>query len=188
MGVKGLLTLLSSASENVSLKDFAGKIVAIDMYCWLHKGAIACAKELALGMPTTKHITYCIRFLHYLLSCDITPIVVFDGDVHPMKLGEEKERAARRAKNLDAAKLLDGTGDSKRTHRHYSMAVDITPDSKYAECGYHVAGREILPSVLPQPHTTCTSPYWMIKSLSTYFALQRRMKYVCTPPLFRPLS
>ena len=31
---------------------FLGKKCAVDVYCWLHKGAYACSKELCLGIET----------------------------------------------------------------------------------------------------------------------------------------
>jgi len=56
MGISGLLPLLKSIQVNTHIKQYAGKIVGIDAYVWLHKGAFACAWDLALGNPTTKYL------------------------------------------------------------------------------------------------------------------------------------
>lgn len=54
MGISGLLPLLKSIQVNTHIKQYAGKVVGIDAYGWLHRGAFACAWDLALGNPTTK--------------------------------------------------------------------------------------------------------------------------------------
>ena len=55
MGISGLLPLLKSIQVNTHIKQYAGKVVGIDAYVWLHRGAFACAWDLALGNPTTKY-------------------------------------------------------------------------------------------------------------------------------------
>jgi len=54
MGITGLLPFLEKrkVSRPCSIKEFAGCTVAADAYCWLHKGAFACADKLAKGEPT----------------------------------------------------------------------------------------------------------------------------------------
>ena len=52
MGVSGLLQLLQPATVGVHVAAYKGKRVAVDAYCWLHKGAYACAYELAIGAKT----------------------------------------------------------------------------------------------------------------------------------------
>jgi hypothetical protein len=56
MGISGLLPLLKSIQVNTHIKQYAGKVVGIDAYVWLHRGAFACAWDLALGNPTTKSV------------------------------------------------------------------------------------------------------------------------------------
>ncbi|KAB0393305.1 hypothetical protein E2I00_018390, partial [Balaenoptera physalus] len=36
------------------MRKYKGQVVAVDTYCWLHKGAVACAEKLAKGEPTDK--------------------------------------------------------------------------------------------------------------------------------------
>jgi exonuclease-1 len=38
----------------VHLSDFSGSTLAVDGYCWLHKGAFGCAFDLATGRTTTR--------------------------------------------------------------------------------------------------------------------------------------
>ena len=52
MGIQGLLPFLKKASRQSNIKEFKGCTVAIDSYCWLHRGAFACAEKLALGEKT----------------------------------------------------------------------------------------------------------------------------------------
>ena len=48
MGIKGLLQFLSNAQRDVHIGSFKGQTVAIDAYCWLHKGAYSCALQLVM--------------------------------------------------------------------------------------------------------------------------------------------
>lgn len=52
MGISGLLPFLRKSSKPCNILAFKGQTVAVDSYCWLHKGAFACAEKLALGEPT----------------------------------------------------------------------------------------------------------------------------------------
>ena len=48
MGISGLLPFLKNASRPVHVSELSGKVAAIDVYCWLHKGAFGCADKLVL--------------------------------------------------------------------------------------------------------------------------------------------
>ena len=52
MGITGLLPYLKKASKKTNLSEFKGCSVAVDSYCWLHRGAFSCAEKLALGEDT----------------------------------------------------------------------------------------------------------------------------------------
>lgn len=52
MGIPGLLQALQPASVDIHIQAYSGKAVAIDSYCWLHKGAYGCALELIEGRKT----------------------------------------------------------------------------------------------------------------------------------------
>lgn len=52
MGIQGLLHFIKEAAEKAHVEKYKGQVVAVDTYCWLHKGAYACAEKLAKGEPT----------------------------------------------------------------------------------------------------------------------------------------
>lgn len=52
MGISGLLQFIRDASEPISIVKYKGLTVAVDTYCWLHKGAFSCAEKLAKGEAT----------------------------------------------------------------------------------------------------------------------------------------
>lgn len=52
MGITGLIPFLEKSSTRGNISQFSGCTVAIDTYCWLHKGAFSCADKIAMGQPT----------------------------------------------------------------------------------------------------------------------------------------
>lgn len=54
MGIKGLLPLLDPIATDVHIQAYAGRKVAVDGHCWLHRGAFGCAFELAMDGDTDK--------------------------------------------------------------------------------------------------------------------------------------
>lgn len=52
MGITGLIPFLEKASKRANISEFSGSTVAIDTYCWLHKGAFGCADKLVRGEDT----------------------------------------------------------------------------------------------------------------------------------------
>lgn len=53
MGITGLIPFLEKATEKTHLSRLpANSSAAIDAYCWLHRGAFACADLLARGEQT----------------------------------------------------------------------------------------------------------------------------------------
>lgn len=52
MGIAGLLQFIRDASEPINIVKYRGLTVAVDTYCWLHKGAFSCAEKLAKGEAT----------------------------------------------------------------------------------------------------------------------------------------
>ena len=89
-----LLPCLKSITTNVNVREYEGKRVAVDAYCWLHKGAYACSYELCQSIPTDKYIKYCLHRVKMLQHNNITPVLVFDGGPLPNKrIQEEKRRA-----------------------------------------------------------------------------------------------
>ncbi|XP_050100436.1 exonuclease 1 [Anopheles aquasalis] len=126
MGITGLLPFLEKASSACHLKDLRGKCVAIDSYCWLHRGAFGCAERLARGEQTDAHIRYCLKYVQLLLSYNIKPILVFDGRHLPAKAATEAKRRESRenARKRGAELLRLGRIDEARSFLR--RCVDIT--------------------------------------------------------------
>ncbi|XP_015224830.1 PREDICTED: exonuclease 1-like [Cyprinodon variegatus] len=92
MGISGLLQFIKDAAEPVSIRKYKGQTVAVDTYCWLHKGAFSCAEKLAKGEPTDQYVWYCMKFVDMMLNFSVKPILVFDGRNLPSKQEVEKTR------------------------------------------------------------------------------------------------
>ncbi|CAB0036376.1 unnamed protein product [Trichogramma brassicae] len=52
MGITGLIPFLEKSSRKTNISEFSGGTVAIDTYCWLHKGAFSCADKIIMGQAT----------------------------------------------------------------------------------------------------------------------------------------
>nr|XP_014714402.2 exonuclease 1 isoform X1 [Equus asinus]XP_044618792.1 exonuclease 1 isoform X1 [Equus asinus] len=126
MGIHGLLQFIKDASEPIHVRKYKGQVVAVDTYCWLHKGAIACAEKLAKGEPTDKYVGFCMKFVHMLLSHGIKPILVFDGCTLPSKKEVEKSRKERRQANLLKGKQLLREGKVSEARECFTRSVNIT--------------------------------------------------------------
>ena len=49
MGITGLLPFLKGIQKQMNIASFRGKKVAVDAYCWLHRGAYSCPMQLVMG-------------------------------------------------------------------------------------------------------------------------------------------
>lgn len=126
MGVQNLLPLLSPISKLVHLSSFAGKRMAIDGFVWLHRASFRCAKEL-VDDPGTEHILpYVMGLLKKVISCGITPVVVFDGQQLPQKLNTNKKRHQERMEARAKAIELEANGFKEQAYSYYQKAVEIT--------------------------------------------------------------
>ncbi|XP_053461911.1 exonuclease 1 [Nycticebus coucang] len=126
MGIQGLLQFIKEASEPIHVRKYKGQVVAVDTYCWLHKGAIACAEKLAKGEPTDRYVGFCMKFLNMLLSHGIKPILVFDGCTLPSKKEVEKSRRERRQASLLKGKQLLREGKVSEARECFTRSINIT--------------------------------------------------------------
>ncbi|ERE73298.1 exonuclease 1 isoform X2 [Cricetulus griseus] len=126
MGIQGLLQFIKEASEPINVKKYKGQAVAVDTYCWLHKGAISCAEKLAKGEPTDKYVGFCMKFVNMLLSHGVKPILVFDGCTLPSKKEVERSRRERRQSNLLKGKQLLREGKVSEARECFTRSVNIT--------------------------------------------------------------
>ncbi|KAJ8418300.1 hypothetical protein AAFF_G00140090 [Aldrovandia affinis] len=127
MGIQGLLQFLKDASEPISVRKYKGQTVAVDTYCWLHKGAFSCADKLAKGEPTDQYVRYCMHFVDMLLSLGVKPILVFDGCNLPSKREVEKARRERRQANLQKGKQLLREGKISEARDCFTRSINVTP-------------------------------------------------------------
>ncbi|CAM8900394.1 unnamed protein product [Rhodiola kirilowii] len=131
MGIQGLLPLLKSIMVPIHIKELEGSCVAVDTYSWLHKGALSCSTDLCKGIPTTRHIDYCMFRVNLLRHHGVKPVMVFDGGLLPMKGDQENKRARSRKENLACAIEHEADGNSTAAFECYQKAVDISPAIAY---------------------------------------------------------
>ncbi|XP_046985139.1 exonuclease 1 isoform X1 [Schistocerca americana] len=126
MGIQGLIPFLKKCTRSAHISHFSGQCVAIDAYCWLHKGAYACVEKLARGEPCDAYVTYCMKLVNMLLSHNIKPILVFDGRHLPAKARTElKRRESRQQSRARAAELLRA-GRTEEARNYLRRSIDIT--------------------------------------------------------------
>ena len=93
MGIQGLLPWLEKIKERVHISKYKGQTVAIDAYCWLHKGIYHSGHEISKGNSFTKKlIQFSINRLKLLQRNKVRPIMIFDGDKLPIKSKIEDNR------------------------------------------------------------------------------------------------
>ncbi|NXC39028.1 EXO1 Exonuclease, partial [Penelope pileata] len=126
MGIQGLLQFIKEAAEPAHVKKYRGQVVAVDAYCWLHKGSYACAEQLARGQPTDHYVAFCMKLVDMLLSFGIKPILVFDGCTLPSKKEVEKARREKRQANLLKGKQLFREGKLSEARDCFARSVNVT--------------------------------------------------------------
>ncbi|KAI1756259.1 hypothetical protein F4782DRAFT_485470 [Xylaria castorea] len=128
MGIQGLLPLLKSIHRPTELKKFSGETLGVDAYGWLHRGAIACAIELAQGKPTQKYVDFAMNRVRMLKHFGVTPYLVFDGDFLPSKATTEASRSKRREEGRKRGLELLKAGKPSQAHQELQKAIDVTPE------------------------------------------------------------
>ncbi|NWU29834.1 EXO1 Exonuclease, partial [Dyaphorophyia castanea] len=149
MGIQGLLQFIKEAAEPSHVKKYKGLTVAVDTYCWLHKGAYACAEKLARGEPTDLYVAFCMKLVHMLLSFGIKPILVFDGCTLPSKKEVEKARREKRQANLLKGKQLLQEGRLSEARECFGRSVNIT----------HAMAHEVIKAARAQGVDCIVAPY-----------------------------
>lgn len=132
MGITGLLPMLSDVTLPVHIARYRGRRVAVDSYCWLHKGAYGSAEELCRSDPFSQDhhaiVEYVMSRVKILLDHQIIPVMVFDGAYLPMKAGKEVERSQKREEALTKARCLKEKGKHAESRKWFVKALDITPE------------------------------------------------------------
>ncbi|XP_014773722.1 exonuclease 1 [Octopus bimaculoides] len=128
MGITGLLPFLKKIHVPTNISQFQGATVAVDVYCWLHKGAFSCAEKLAFGEDTDQYIYYCMKYVNFMISKNLKPILVFDGCHLPSKKDVEDSRRERRKVYRQKAAQFLKEGKRSEARECLQRCVDITPD------------------------------------------------------------
>lgn len=129
MGINALLPSLKSIVRTVHVGEaYGGKRVAVDSYCWLHRGAYSCSAELVEGVPTDKFIASFVKRAALLRRCGVEAVYVFDGGRMPGKAAEEADRQRARSTARDRARAHKRAGNSNAANEAYQRAVDVTPE------------------------------------------------------------
>ncbi|NXY68036.1 EXO1 Exonuclease, partial [Glareola pratincola] len=149
MGIQGLLQFIKEAAEPAHVKKYKGQTVAVDTYCWLHKGAYACAEKLARGEPTDLYVAFCMKLVDMLLSFGIKPILVFDGCTLPSKKEVEKARREKRQANLLKGKQLLQEGRLSEARECFGRSVNVT----------HVMAHEVIKAARARGVDCIVAPY-----------------------------
>jgi exonuclease 1 len=119
---------LKSIHRATEIKKYDGNTLGIDGYGWLHRGAVACAIELAQGKPTRKYVDFVMHRVRLFKHFRVTPYFVFDGDYLPSKAGTEASREKRREASRKAGLELLKAGKPAQAHQELQKAIDVTPE------------------------------------------------------------
>ena len=145
MGISSLLPSLRSIVRTKHVGEaYGGKRVAVDSYCWLHRGAYSCSVELVEGIPTDKFVTSFMKRAHMLRRCDVEAVYVFDGGRMPGKADEEADRRRARVEAKQKARAHKRAGNEVAANEMYQRAVDVSPEMALAVIEAHaLAARRV---------------------------------------------
>jgi exonuclease-1 len=133
MGISSLLPSLRSIVRTKHVGEaYGGKRVAVDSYCWLHRGAYSCSVELVEGIPTDKFVTSFMKRAHMLRRCNVEAVYVFDGGRMPGKADEEADRRRARVEAKQKARAHKRAGNEVAANEMYQRAVDVSPEMALA--------------------------------------------------------
>lgn len=125
MGISGLIPFIEQASTPINVKQLSGCRVAVDSYCWLHRGVYTCADKLIRGDDTDLYVHYCLRYVNMLLSRGIKIVMVFDGRHLPAKAETERRRRESRQEAKRLAKEHLRNNEIEKARSYMRRAVDV---------------------------------------------------------------
>ena len=127
MGIKRLLHFVKEAMEDIHVRQYAGKRVAVDTYCWIHRGCFGCAEQVVRDdLDTDVYVNYCMKFVEMLRRAGVTPVLVFDGCDLPSKKAVENERRAKRELNLATARRFLREGNRGKARDAFTKCINVT--------------------------------------------------------------
>jgi exonuclease 1 len=90
----------------VSIRKYSGKVVAVDVSCWIHQGAYYADFSEGIEFAIQKIIHCVTKRIRMLLDNQIKPIIVFDGASIPIKRRIQEERARVRINSREKIAYL----------------------------------------------------------------------------------
>ena len=118
----------SLSSYIITITLYSGQTAGIDASCWLHRAAHSCCLDLVLGRPNNKYLQFTCKCLNVLLGYNITPIVIFDGGLLPMKANEENKRNKIRSDKREEVLKLHSTGNKEAAWKAAAAAVRVNQE------------------------------------------------------------
>eukprot|EP00767_Chilomastix_cuspidata_P003354 gnl/Chilomastix_cuspidata/3473.p1 GENE.gnl/Chilomastix_cuspidata/3473~~gnl/Chilomastix_cuspidata/3473.p1 ORF type:complete len:494 (-),score=194.64 gnl/Chilomastix_cuspidata/3473:99-1580(-) len=136
MGITGLLPFLRTVTRRDHVRKYAGKTVALDGYCFMHKAASVISHKLF----EDEQIDF---YAHYLADICLTikkfgaiPLIVFDGGHLPLKSGEEKRRRDARKENRARAMSALKRGDKSTAYNYFKRCAEVSRVMVKRTCDY----------------------------------------------------
>ena len=130
MGISSLLLNIKSITKSgTHISAHKDSKIAVDSYCWLHKCAYSCSRELVENCGNQDVFVYAFLNRARMLknstgSSEVT--YVFDGASLPSKAREERQRRQRREAAKDMARKAWSEGNRKLAFDCYGKALDVT--------------------------------------------------------------
>ena len=129
MGISSLLSNVKSITKSgTHIGEHKNKTIAVDSYCWLHKCAYSCSRELVENCGNREAFVHgFLNRARLLKNSGVGEVVyVFDGASLPSKAREEQNRRQRREAAKDAARKAWSEGNRKLAFDCYGKALDVT--------------------------------------------------------------
>eukprot|EP00457_Paulinella_chromatophora_P002696 gb/GEZN01002701.1/.p1 GENE.gb/GEZN01002701.1/~~gb/GEZN01002701.1/.p1 ORF type:complete len:701 (-),score=78.66 gb/GEZN01002701.1/:287-2362(-) len=128
MGIQGLLPLLKSVMSPVNVSAYAGQRVGVDAYCWLHRAAFTCGREVSTGQETDKFVSWCMERVNMLKHQGVEPVLVFDGGKLPQKQLTDQKRSDARCMHRKKAEALWAEGNEGAATKFFQKSISISHD------------------------------------------------------------
>lgn len=132
MGIQGLLPWLDPVLEDVRMKNYSGKKIAVDGRAWLYRGAFGCAFDLCMNLDTNRYITYFIQMVQSLLLYKVIPIIVFEGQTLPLKSESKIQQSLLKEKYLHEGYYHAENGSTREAKKAFQKSFHITEEMIHA--------------------------------------------------------
>ncbi|KAI7869434.1 PIN domain-like protein [Spinellus fusiger] len=128
MGINGLLPIFKCVQEEVHLREYGGKTVAVDGNVWLYRGLLSCIYDHVTDTYCDRYLFYFKRYLTLLLKHNVKPLIVFDGKSLPIKQHTHTLRIKRRQEAHEKANALMKEGKVVEASNYFRRAMCPKPE------------------------------------------------------------